>query len=268
MFKSNQINMKNLNKSKLFVLFAAATVVSVLFVVSVIVPQQTQAASLTSTCHLSSATPSGYENRVLVTFPGGIQNPSNFWMSSKVDDYRKTQEAVYRTIPSGTYRVTLEAFDNHSDHGGQNQTREQYYVALKDANGNIVVKTGASADIPNTSDYTVPPTIVNTALVIGAGVARFVPTHAAYPDNSNPNSVTAVCAAFDKIITGTPQLAIDKQAINVTQGGSKADIIAAQPDQTIEFVIKVTNTGNAAASSTLDAAALPVLATLITNSII
>lgn len=105
-------------------------------------------------------------------------------------------KAVDVSIPAGDYKVTLVSFDNHSDKPDQHQPNESWFVALRDASGGKVAASDAIRDLP--SDIDTLTEVVNTSLRIDKGVRSAVATHAAFPAD-NPNSVRAVCAAFDKL---------------------------------------------------------------------
>ena len=231
-------------------------------------PQQASAAP-TASCGISSGTPSGYESRTLIVFPGGTSDPSNFWMSSKTSLNRKAQETVNTSLSAGTYKVVLYAFDDHSENPNdpaQIQPHEQYYLELKNSSGSIIARTGASDDIAPNEQYT--RTRANEALVIGSDIKKITPVHAAYPDNSSINSVTAVCAAFDKIKTSVsdPILNITKQVRNITQNSAEAVTVPANPSDTVEFVIRVSNSGAGNATNVIVSDTLPSRLAYISSS--
>ena len=111
------------------------------------------------------------------------------------------------SLPAGTYNVTLSSYDDHDAWRASgryyNQPNESFYVALKNSGDAVVARTNAISDI---GEYENQKTeMVNSGLVIPAGVAKVAPYHA-NPDPSNSNSLYAVCAAFDLTggITTTP----------------------------------------------------------------
>src|SRR3989344_3558901 len=237
-----------------------AAVVGTVFLGTMSSPAPATAATIGPlTCHISSTTPSGYASRTRILFPSGMSDANNSWMSSKTSAGRRTQETVNASLPAGTYRVTLESFDAHSENGGQGQTREQYYLELKDASGTIVGRTGDSADLKENQDYLTPPTIVNTALLLGAGIAKVTAAHSAYPDNSNHNSITAVCAAFDRVQTPvlTPTLGMSKRVRNITQNSGEAVGVSASPNDIVEFIIRISNSGTGDATNVNISDSLP-----------
>lgn len=237
-----------------------------------VTPTQTQtptpnAALVSPYCNLGSATPAGYQSRTLIRFRKGINDPSNYWMSSVTSANRRTQETATTSLAAGTYRVILGSFDDHAGHGGQGQQREQYYLELKDNNGNLVAKTGNSNDIPDGQNYL--KTVVPGTVVLGSAVSKVIPAHSAYPDNSSHNSLTAVCAAFDKLGGNpdlTPTLTISKNVRNITQGSGEADSVSANPNDTVEFVIRVGNTGTGNATNTIVSDVLPSLLKYVAGS--
>lgn len=96
-------------------------------------------------------------------------------------------------IPIGTYRVTLVAYDNHSEHKRtQNQPNEIWYLET-DSAGN----TDSTSDIPDNEDWKIE--VVNDEFNVDSPINSVTAVHTAYPDNSSANSVSPVCAAFESI---------------------------------------------------------------------
>lgn len=164
------------------------------------------------TCHLSAQAPAGATTRIRVLFQNGIKNPDTVWMSSKSSANRRAQETVAKTIPAGTYKVTLESWDAHSQNGGGGQTREQYKLELKDSANKVLTTTGASADIPDNADY--KKSLLSQSVIVQAGTSKITPVHAAYVDNSSHNSLTAVCATFDLVSSPQATLTVIKHVVN------------------------------------------------------
>ena len=48
-------------------------------------------------------------------------------------------------LPIGTYRVTLQSYDNHSGHGGQGQPQESWFAAVRATAGGAYIPTSRSA---------------------------------------------------------------------------------------------------------------------------
>lgn len=100
------------------------------------------------------------------------------------------------SIPKGDYKVTLVSFDDHSAKPNQEQPHESWFAELRDGSGNRVVASNAIRDLPSNIDTLTE--VVNARLTVSEDVASVVAIHAAFPSD-NPNSIRAVCAAFDRL---------------------------------------------------------------------
>ena len=107
-------------------------------------------------------------------------------------------------IPAGTYKVTATTWDDHSSHGGQGQTQEQIWFALRNIRGatydGIVAQTGSTRDVPEYSD-TITST-VSSSLYVSTNISVLTAVHAAYP-SSVPESVAPVCVLFERLDSPT-----------------------------------------------------------------
>ncbi len=139
-------------------------------------------------------------NRTIVRF-GTTQSP--MWISANGSQSSATTSSVSTYLASGTYRVSLASYDDHSISGSQYQPQEQWYAILRNANGNDVVQTNAIADLPDGQDYYWNQ--VNDNFVVNQTINSIVGYHAAYP-NSNPNSIAPICTAFDLIPGASPSV--------------------------------------------------------------
>lgn len=100
-------------------------------------------------------------------------------------------------LPDGVYNITAISYDGHSTRQPpQNQTAEQFYLRLN--NGQT---TNSISDLPENSDSLTEQ--INANFTITGAVSALFAQHSQYPDPSEPNSITPVCAAFDNI-TPTP----------------------------------------------------------------
>lgn len=98
---------------------------------------------------------------------------------------------------SGYYNVSLYAYDGHSGRENQNQAYEQYKILFFNSSGDNIVNSSASADLADNVLFANWSGEVNSGLLI-LNATEVQGFHSAYSD-SNPNSVYAGCAAFDKI---------------------------------------------------------------------
>ena len=115
------------------------------------------------------------------------------------------QPAVAANIPPGQYRVYMQGHDDHFAHPGQHQPNEQFTVRLRTHGTTEVAPViGPSVDIPDNAVRSVADVGVYT---INHQINNIY-AHHAYPNSSNPNSLTAVCVAFDPINTASPEVDI------------------------------------------------------------
>lgn len=135
-----------------------------------------------------------------------VEFGSNAMLLSNTASNHETAK-VSVNLPAGDYDVTLVAWDDHSGHGGQGQTLEQYYLKLFD--GSTFVQTvGTSADIPENQDSV---TSVATLSRIFPGSLQSGLSYITIPNNissisarhthvgaGNYQSVYPICAKFVK----------------------------------------------------------------------
>lgn len=120
-------------------------------------------------------------------------------------DYSRTEAEVVSSngvsLDAGDYRVTLVSFDGHESKPSQVQPDESWFVRLYNSDYSAVADSAEIRDLP--SDLSQLTQVVNSSLTVSDDVIKVKAIHAAYPD-SNPNSITPVCAAFDRLDDDTP----------------------------------------------------------------
>ncbi len=133
-------------------------------------------------------------NRTIVNFNGEkIVSPNNM---SGFD-----QETSSGTnLSSGRYRVSLASWDGYNGRESVSQPKEQWFVKLMNG-GNEIARSSAIRDLPDNIRETLIQEQVNGDLNLSQSINNVIAYHAAYVDNSNPNSVVPICAAFDKLET-------------------------------------------------------------------
>ena len=104
------------------------------------------------------------------------------------------------TVPAGTYKVTLQSWDEHS-HSDSNQTKEQWYLRFWTASHTHLASTKSISDIPSNKDYWTQ--VVEDTFEVPHGVGIVKGWHTHYR-NSKSNSLVPVCAALDKVTTSVP----------------------------------------------------------------
>src|SRR3989344_2998148 len=101
-------------------------------------------------------------------------------------------------LPAGTYDISLASYDaEHPEE--RNEGNESWFLVLENMLGMSVATTSAIDDLPHADENISRQ--VNDNLVLTEDVARLSVRHAVYltdpADFDSPNSITAVCAAFD-----------------------------------------------------------------------
>lgn len=107
-------------------------------------------------------------------------------------------------LPAGTYGISLASRDSshsHHPHEPNHQENESWFLVLENALGISIATTNAIDDLPDSVEGISQK--VNDDLVLAEDVTQLRVRHAAYPSDS-PNSITAVCAAFDLEETPEP----------------------------------------------------------------
>ncbi len=188
------------------------------------------------TCPLTASA-----NRVIVNFN---KNQVVAWQTEN-----EAQGGPYNVnLPSGKYDVTLVSYDDHTGKPGQNQPQEQYYLKLKNSSGQQIAQTNSIADLSDNQNYLTQK--VNSGLNLSSNVSSVLAVHPAFY-SSNPNSITPVCAAFDRISDEpqNTQLSIDKEVKNITDGGNFGSSASASNGDVLQYRITVRNVGNVTANN-------------------
>ncbi|OGN27521.1 MAG: hypothetical protein A3A33_04850 [Candidatus Yanofskybacteria bacterium RIFCSPLOWO2_01_FULL_49_25] len=188
-------------------------------------PNESGAAGNGNTCTIAKKA-----GRSIYNFPAPDSNGpgcggAGCWMASNTKWGKdQAKEGPYKfTLPAGTYKVTLQGYNDHTPYpDDQKQPREKYFVKLIDSSGTEIVRSSSTQDIPDTTSYVV--NVVNQSLVVSRDATKIEAYHGAYPDNSGPNSISAVCAAFDQLSAPqtSPTLTVIKSVTNDNGGTSAA----------------------------------------------
>ena len=113
----------------------------------------------------------------------------------------QSKESFNVSIPAGTYDVTLVGADAYEDRVNVSQPNESYFLELFSGSASIAF-TGFLDDLLDNVIAATSTTVVNTKFSIAQDIDSVVATHSVYPDTSSSNSITIVCAAFDKVDGG------------------------------------------------------------------
>src|SRR3989338_6557416 len=117
-------------------------------------------------------------------------------LRSDSDEAAATGGPFIAELIAGTYDVTLQSYDNHTEKN-QIQLNEQWYRILKDVGDNTIATTSAISDLPDDIDNLTE--VVDTNFVLTSSITSATTYHYAYPDSTSANSIRPVCAAFDLI---------------------------------------------------------------------
>ncbi len=143
-----------------------------------------------------------------------------FGTTAKGDVYRDYNIRV----PVGEYKVTMTTYDDHSEHGGQNQQHEQVYVALRNTTGatyeGIVAQTDATRDIPENRDSIT--STISSSLRVRTTTRILTVVHAAYPGGAE--SVVPICVLFEKLDEDEPE-----EPVNGICGSADGNTVSSQP---------------------------------------
>lgn len=162
------------------------------------------------------------EGTIVVDF-GGVFVRAN----GNLSHARKGPFAV--SVPEGFYDVTLASFDNHSDKAGQVQEREQYFLDGFDGASGVWASTPIS-DLPDDVNYMVEKVDTNVYI---PGIDNVFVMHPHYPEPSNAQSITALCAGFTPIEQDIlPEISVEKTANPTT---------VAEPGADVEFTVEISN---------------------------
>ena len=99
------------------------------------------------------------------------------------------------SIPTGRYAITLESFDDHEI--PDNQTNERWFIEAWNGK-DLVFTSNAIADLPENRNTLKQQVNADVALPAFTSIRI---KHAAFPDNSSPNSVFALCVSFARVAT-------------------------------------------------------------------
>ncbi len=116
------------------------------------------------------------------------------WADPNID-YKEVRSI---TLPAGRYKVKLAASDSYVGRENMSQPRERYYVELRDGSGRIA-RSNATPDLQDNVRTATWSGTVNNELVVSRNATQIIAWHAAYVDNSSPNSLNPTCVQFVRI---------------------------------------------------------------------
>jgi len=129
---------------------------------------------------------------------------TNNGKNSKGESLKNPSTSISKSIPAGNYKVFLEAYDGYSSRTKVWQPKEYYKVQFKNG-GTVVATTNRTSDL---KDYVSKATwkgVVNENLKIKSSVNTVTAVHAAYVDNSSPNSLVPICVVLRPYVPPTPK---------------------------------------------------------------
>lgn len=107
-------------------------------------------------------------------------------------------------LAAGDYKVSLQSYDGYSDRVNVSQPNESYFVEFRNGS-TVVIRTDKTPDLRDNVVNAYYSGVVNASLTLSQSVNTVVARHANYlNDMGGRNSVTAGCAAFDRITPPPP----------------------------------------------------------------
>ena len=168
--------------------------VTVMLVSAIFMFMPLQAVFAAPSCPLSNQT-----GRTIVNFDGSI-------LVSDGSGIYQTSAILTSPISRGTYDITLVSYDNHAVETAT-QDAEQWFIIMKNANGNVVGSSQAISDLSNGQNTRIET--VNTDYRVIMPTTAIVARHAGI---YGQNSVTPVCVAFD-MKDGSPLVTTDAASL-------------------------------------------------------
>jgi hypothetical protein len=104
-------------------------------------------------------------------------------------------------LVAGSYRVTLHSWDGYVGRESVTQPDETWRIKFLNSSSNQIALSSKSVDLQDFVREAQRTDIVDASLNLSSTAAYVQGQHGPYPDASSPNSVHAICAAFDLIST-------------------------------------------------------------------
>ena len=112
-------------------------------------------------------------------------------------------EPISANIPAGTYRISLVSYDpDHALVDAASQPAEKWKLLLQNAEEATLFMSAPTGDLAD--DHLQQTYVVADEVFIAEGVAFGVAYHAAYPDDSSPNSIYPVCGILEQLTAAAP----------------------------------------------------------------
>ena len=108
-------------------------------------------------------------------------------------------ESVNINIPSGSYKVSIFSYDGYEGRETAVPQFKESWVAVLNNDGNEIIRSSPIDDLEDYVQSATKNQVVNEDLTIDEDIDSVFALNVGYPDESNPNSVYPVCAAFDLI---------------------------------------------------------------------
>ncbi len=145
---------------------------------------------------------------------------------------------ITTSLSAGTYKVTLVSFEqNHLSTA--NELSESWFLEIIDQEGNIITQTESIPDLASDKDLAAVTLESEITLTTPASAVNAV--HASFPDTTNPNKITPLCAAFELVEKQTSAQCLEiKSYDNKWNLLTPNDLTNLIPGETIRFTV----TGN------------------------
>lgn len=139
--------------------------------------------------------------RIIVEFVASLQDAV---LTTRSDD-RISLGPIPVNIPAGTYNITLVSFDDHIERPNEKaQKQESWFLQAQNGQGNIIFESNFISDLPegqNILEELVQEDVKITQDIAGL-LARHLLDVQGFGEGKTAESVTPVCAAFDRFEPG------------------------------------------------------------------
>lgn len=133
-----------------------------------------------------------------------VSLPNQILSAKDIPGYGYYTTTTGLNIPTGRYKISVETWDSHAAQNGANanQTKESVFLRLYNYSYEIFA-TGDTYDIPGNRDSIV--TIVTDDVEILDPITKIVTEHSYYHLSNTPESVTPICAKFERLDYEEPE---------------------------------------------------------------
>lgn len=178
-------------KNNIWQKFPSALLISIAFVAGFVFLANSASAD-DSSFEIPACSFEEQEGRTIASF--GDKKIVSHWSQ---EDAESGPVAV--SIPAGSYKVSLFSYDGYESRAEAfPQPKESWFAVLKNGDS-VITQSSAVDDLEDWVQSATKTQVVNEDLAVDEDIDSVLALNAGYPDESSPNSVFPVCAAFDLI---------------------------------------------------------------------